>query len=74
MHRARTKQEGLSPYALIASISVPVPRILITRFKLYARTCKLISVRHPRQRLGQEVTRSHPGLERAEDMLDGLSA
>ena len=27
-----------------------------------------------RQRLGQEVIRSHPALERAEDMLNGLSA
>jgi hypothetical protein len=29
---------------------------------------------HPRQRLGQEVIRSHPALERAEDVLDGLTA
>lgn len=32
------------PQALIASIKVPVPSILITRLRLYARTCRLISV------------------------------
>jgi len=31
-------------YALIASSEGRVPRILIARFRLYARTCKLISV------------------------------
>ena len=45
MPSRRIWRKGLSPYALIALISGPVPRILIARFKLYARTCKLISVR-----------------------------
>ena len=31
-------------YALIASIMAVVPIIFMTRFMLYARTCKLISV------------------------------
>ncbi|CAD5371109.1 hypothetical protein RA210_U140073 [Rubrivivax sp. A210] len=65
---------GLSPYTLIELIGTPASRSLIARFRLYARTCKLISAPTPRKRLGQEAIRPHPALERAEDMLDGLSA
>src|SRR5450830_1670453 len=36
--------DAKSAYALITFINVPTPSILIIRFMLYARTCKLISV------------------------------
>ncbi len=42
--RASAVEGGLSPYALIASITGVVPRVLIARFKLYASSCQLISV------------------------------
>src|SRR5450830_1167302 len=36
--------DAKSAYALITFINAPTPNILIIRFMLYARTCKLISV------------------------------
>lgn len=44
LHAAPARR-ALRPYALISAISVAAPRILITRRRLYANTCRLISVR-----------------------------
>ena len=40
----RLQPKGGAAYSAIASISGTTPMIRITRFKLYASTCKLISV------------------------------
>jgi hypothetical protein len=60
-------------YARIAAMSGTMPMMFMIRVRLYARTCKAISVA-TRQRLHQEVG-CHPGLDGAgaEGMLDRLT-
>lgn len=45
IQRVAFPDEEPAPHAFIAAISGLAPRILIVRFSLQARTCKLISVR-----------------------------
>ena len=63
--------EGGPDQARIAWISGPTPMIAITHLRLYANTCTLISVWTLFEGPGLEVGGAHPGLERAEGVLDG---